>query len=164
MLIRKEIKNIAMMFALVLFTASVLATEDYAPRTITKTDRCPVCGMYPANYPKWHSQVVFKDGEHLSFDSPIEMFRFTHDVAKYDKRHGSGDIGRIYVPDYENGGWLDAAKAFFVVGSKARGPMGDDLPAFASKEAASGFTKKAGGEVLNFQQVTPAVINGGHSH
>jgi nitrous oxide reductase accessory protein NosL len=161
---RIHLGRIIALFALALFAASLQAGEGYAPKAITKSERCPVCGMYPANYPKWHSQVLFKDGAHSSFDSPIEMFRFVHNMAKYDKHHGAADIGMIYVPDFEKGSWLEARQAFFVIGSKAKGPMGDDLPAFASKEEASGFIKSSGGEVLTFQQVTPTVIGGKRAH
>lgn len=150
--------------ALALFATLLHAGEEYAPKPIGKAERCPVCGMYPANYPKWHSQLLFKDGVHRSFDSPIEMFRFVHSMAKYDKHHGAADIGMIYVPDFEKGSWLEARQAFFVIGSGAKGPMGDDLPAFASKDEAAGFIKKSGGEVLTFQQVTPAVLGGKRGH
>ena len=164
MFTNKHFKTIATIFALMLYTTSVLAAEAYEPKPMAKSERCPVCGMYPASYPKWHSQIVFKDGEHSSFDSQMDMFRFVQNMAKYDKRHSSEQIGKIYVRDFDKGGWLDAKQAFFVSGSKAEGPMGPDLPAFASKEQASGFAKKSGGEVHTFQQVTPEVVNGGHGH
>jgi nitrous oxide reductase accessory protein NosL len=159
-----QLGKIAALFALSVFAAATQAGEEYAPKPIAKSERCPVCGMYPANYPKWHAQIVFKHGEHSSFDSPIEMFRFVHNMAKYDKRHVTADIGMIYVPDFDTGSWLEARQAFFVIGSRAKGPMGDDLPAFASKDAASGFIKNSGGEVLTFQQVTPSVVAGRHGH
>jgi len=160
----KHINSIAIWFALILFATSAQASEQYEPRPIAKSERCPVCGMYPANYPQWHSQIVFKDGEHSSFDSPVEMFRFVQDPARYDKRHDADAIVRIYVPDFGKGAWLDARLAHYVIGSSVKGPMGDDLPAFASKEMAAGFAKKFGGDVLTFQQVTPALVQGGHSH
>lgn len=163
MLNRNHLAWIAALFALLL-TASVQGAEEYAPKPIADSERCPVCGMYPARYPLWHSQIVFKDGEHSSFDSPKEMFRFMHNMAKYDKRHAMKDIGKLYVPDYEKGNWLDARMAYFVTGSGANGPMGDDLPAFASNDAAKSYVQKSGGEVLGFEQVTPAVVGGGHGH
>jgi nitrous oxide reductase accessory protein NosL len=159
-----QLGKMAALLALSVLAASIQASEEYAPKPITKSERCPVCGMYPANYPKWHSQILFKDGEHSSFDSPIEMFRFVHNMAKYDKHHGAADIGMIYVPDAEKGSWLEARQAFFVIGSKARGPMGADLPAFASKESATDFINKSGGEMFTYQQVTPAMVEGKYGH
>lgn len=158
------INRLVIMMALSVVALTALASDAYPPRPITKSERCPVCGMYPAGYPKWHSQIVFTDGEHSSFDSPIEMFRFIHNMAKYDSRHSAAQIGQIYVPDYETGEWLNARDAVYVVGSKVSGPMGADLPAFANEERAKGFIKQSGGEVLDFAQVTSAVFSGGHSH
>jgi nitrous oxide reductase accessory protein NosL len=150
-----------------LIATAAQATEDYAVQPIAKAERCPVCGMYPANFPQWHAQIVFKDGEHSSFDSAAELFRFLNNMAKYDKKHVAADIGKIFVPAYNKGAWLDAKQAFFVAGSKIKGPMGNDLPAFASRDEAVRFSLKSGGKTLSFEQITPAVINAGvheHSH
>lgn len=161
---RIHLGRVVTLFTLALFAASLSAGEEYPPKPISKSERCPVCGMYPANYPRWHSQIVFKDGAHSSFDSPLEMFRFVHSMAMYDQHHGAADIGKIYVPDFDKGSWLEARQVFFVIGSRVKGPMGGDLPAFASKEKASEFIKGSGGELLTFQQVTPEVIGGKHGH
>jgi len=36
--------------------------------TVTKKDRCPVCGMFVHPYQKWITQIQFKDGSHHSFN------------------------------------------------------------------------------------------------
>lgn len=162
--LKKIMRFIVALCALSFIATAAHAAETYAPQPIAKSERCPVCGMYPANYPKWHAQIVFKDGTHSSFDSAADMFRFLHDMAKYDKKHVAADIGKIYVPAYDKGNWLDARQAFFVAGSKAQGPMGSDFPAFASKDDATRFSQKSGGKPLSFGQITPAVVNGGDGH
>ena len=166
MLHKKFTQFIVALCALSFISAAVQAAEAYAPQPIAKSERCPVCGMYPADYPKWHAQIVFKDGGHTSFESAADMFRFLHNMAKYDKKHVAADIGKIFVPAYDKGGWLDARQAFFVAGSKAQGPMGKDFPAFASKGDATRFSQKSGGKTLTFGQVTPAVVDSGdvYSH
>lgn len=167
MSINKLMQLIIVLFAFSFISNASQAVEDLAPQAIAKSERCPVCGMYPANFPQWHAQIVFRDGTHSSFDSAAEMFRFLHNMAKYDKKHATPDIGRIYVPAYEKGGWLDARQSFFVAGSKVNGPMGSDLPAFASKKEAARFSQKSGGKIYSFEQVTPAVMdedNHDHSH
>lgn len=138
---------------------TVHANGDYPPQTIAKAQRCPVCGMYPANYPKWHAQIVFKNGDQAAFDSAAEMFRYINDISKYDKRHSSDDIGNIYVQNYSDGGWLLGKDAYFVIGSKVKGPMGNDLPAFANEAAAVAFIEKSGGKVMRFEQIDIAVIS-----
>lgn len=166
MSLKKFTQFIVALFALLFIATPAQAAENFTPQPIAKSERCPVCGMYPANYPKWHAQIVFKDGGHASFDSAADMFRFLHNMAKYDKKHVAADIGKIFVPAYDKGSWLDAKQAFFVAGSKAQGPMGNDFPAFISKDDATRFSQKSGGKPLSFEQVTPAVVNGdnGHSH
>jgi copper chaperone NosL len=167
MLVKRLMQLIIALFAWSFIATTLQAAETYAPQPIAKSERCPVCGMFPANYPKWHAQIVFKDGEHTSFDSAAEMFRFLNNMVKFDKKHVAQDIGKIYVPAYDKGGWLDAKQAIFVAGSKAKGPMGNDFPAFSNKEDATRFIQMSGGKMLGFEQVTPTVINavtGEHSH
>lgn len=142
--------------------ASAQTVENIAAKPIAESERCPVCGMYPAKYSKWHAQIVFKNGEHTSFDSAAEMFRFLNNMKKYDNKHIAADIAKIFVPAYNTGDWLDAKQAFYIAGSKAKGPMGNDFPAFAKQEDANRFIQKFGGNVLGFEQVTPALLNGSH--
>ncbi len=35
---------------------------------LRKGEKCPVCGMFTYKYPKWASQIFYKDGSHFSFD------------------------------------------------------------------------------------------------
>lgn len=165
MFVKKLVQFMVALFALSFINGAALAAENYAARPIAKTERCPVCGMYPAQFPQWHAQIVFKDGAYTSFDSAAEMFRFLDDMSKYDKKHVASDIAKIFVPAYDKGSWLDAKRAFFVAGSKIQGPMGSDLPAFSSKDEAVRFSQKSGGKALSFEQITPAAITEAeHSH
>lgn len=142
---------------------------DLAAQAIPRAARCPVCGMYPARTPQWAAQIVFNDQSASHFDSPVDLFRFLNNMVLFDKQHKPADIGAIYVADYERKTPTDAKKAFFVLGSKATGPMNDpNLPAFATREAADAFAKAQGGKVLAFGDVTRDVIKslngGGHHH
>ncbi len=129
-----------------------VATADDQPPSIGKELRCPVCGMIPANYPKWRTQITFKDGTVAAFDSPAEMFRFLGNMAKYDSRHTSANIAEIQATDFIRKSLIDARRASYVSGSSARGPMGPDLPAFENKADAEFFVRTAGGRTLNFDQ------------
>lgn len=156
--------------------APVFAAEEPAAQTVAKDARCPVCGMYPARYPKWMAQVLFKDRAMLAFDSPADLFRYLQNTAKYDRNHPAADAVAIFLTDFVKGGWIEAKRSFLVVGSNAKGPMNNaDLPAFDSREAAEQFSKANGGKVLAFDKVTPEVVSGldqdpashgdhGHSH
>ncbi|HNC99729.1 MAG TPA: nitrous oxide reductase accessory protein NosL [Myxococcota bacterium] len=139
-----------------------------APQYVQRSTRCPVCGMYPYRTPQWTAQIVFNDQTASSFDSPADMFRFINNMMLFDKTHKPADIGAIWVADYTTKAWVDAKKAFYVLGSKARGPMNEpNLPAFASREAADAHVKAEGGKVLAFGDVTREVIKslaGAHHH
>lgn len=130
-----------------------------APRPIPVAARCPVCGMYPARFPRWAAQSIFRDGAAHYFDSPIDLFVFLQKVDRYDSRYALNEVAVSFVTDFETGQWIEAQDAFFVHGSSAFGPMRDaDLPALASREAADTLTRNRGGRVLAFTEVTPEVI------
>jgi len=130
------------------------ARDPLRPQTIGKEQRCPVCGMYPALFPKWATQIVFADRAMLAFDSPVEMLRYLHDLPRYGKGRTADQIARIYVSDYAGGGWLRAEAAYFVSGSRARGPMRElDFPAFATREAANAFLRSEGGELHSYAEI-----------
>jgi nitrous oxide reductase accessory protein NosL len=75
------------------------------------------------------AQIVFNDQTASTFDSPVDMFRFLNNMIVFDKQHKLADVGAIWVADYGTKAWVDARKAFYVIGSKALGPMNDpNLP------------------------------------
>ena len=154
--------------ALMLGQPVTTSAADLSPQYVQRSARCPVCGMYPYRTPQWTAQIVFNDQTASSFDSPLDLFRFLNNIALFDKQHKAADIGAIYVADYATKAWTDAKKAFFVLGSQARGPMNEpNLPAFATREAADAHAKAQGGKVLAFGEVTREVIKslaGGHNH
>lgn len=133
--------------------------ELLAPKAIPAEARCPVCGMYPARFPKWAAQTVFKDGASHYFDSPVDLFVFLQQPDRYNKRYTRDDIATSFVTDFETGQWIDAHNAFYVQGSSAFGPMRSaDLPAFATQKSAAALARSRGGKVLTFMQVTPELI------
>jgi nitrous oxide reductase accessory protein NosL len=128
------------------------------PRPVPDDARCPVCGMYPARFPNWAAQTVFKDGAAHFFDSPVDLFAFQQRLSK-DKRYSLDDVAVSFVSDFETGHKIEAQHAFYVHGSSAVGPMRDaDLPAFASREAADSLARSRGGKVLAFADITPELI------
>jgi nitrous oxide reductase accessory protein NosL len=156
----------AVLLATAIVATPIYAADDYPAQQISAQQRCPVCGMYPARYPVWAAQVVFKDRSMIALESPAELFRFLRNVKKYDVKHTVSDIARIYATDYAQHAWIDAKLAFYVQGSGAKGPMGGDLPAFVSKSAAENFAKQSGGNVVNFDTLASveAGSHSGHAH
>jgi len=73
------------------------------------------------------------------------------------------DIAAIYVTDIgkasnweapEPGSWIDAKKAWFVIGSGRTGGMGGaELVPFGKEAEANGFAAREGGRVVRFDQI-----------
>ena len=130
-----------------------------APRPIPVEARCPVCGMYPARFPGWAAQTLFKDGAAHFFDSPVDLFAFLHRLDRHDRSYTLDDVAVSFVKDHESDQWIEAQQAFFVHGSSVLGPMRDaDLPAFSSREAAEAFARQHGGKLLSFADISPELI------
>ncbi|WP_404303221.1 nitrous oxide reductase accessory protein NosL [Alicycliphilus denitrificans] len=147
-----------------------------AARAIPADARCPVCGMFPTRSPQWAAQIIFTNGDAQFFDSPLSLFMYLQDVARYSPGRSAGQIAAHYVtdataPKADTGAqWIDALSAYYVHGSSAKGPMrAGNLPAFATREAAQAFAAQRGGTVLAFGAVDADLIaqlagQGGHSH
>lgn len=139
--------------------ASGLAPE--APRPVPADTRCPVCGMYPARYPRWAAQVIYRDHHAHFFDSPVDLLQFLGEVGRHRSGFGRQDILSIWVTDArsERPEWLPAERAWFVHGSSVRGPMRTpDLPAFASREQAKDFARERGGQPLGLGDINPDIL------
>ena len=114
--------------------------------------RCPLCSMYPARYPKFNCQIVFKDGGYEAFDSAIGLLVYLHfpDKTGIELKPVAG----IYFKDYLKASWLEADKAFFVTGSEIRGPMGVQFLPVDSQQAANQLKKKAQGkDIIHFKMI-----------
>jgi nitrous oxide reductase accessory protein NosL len=104
---------------------------------------CEICGM---NRNMWaRTRHSFKDGKGEHYTCSI------HCVAVSAKRSGERPED-VKVSDYLHPErMLSAEKAFYVVGSKARGTMSmTSKLAFSSQPGAESFVKKYGGQVVDF--------------
>lgn len=141
-----------------------------AARPVPADVRCPVCGMYPARSPDWAAQVIFANGDAQFFDSPLSLFMYLGDVARYSPGRSADEIVAHYVTDVPSRSWVDARSAFYVTGSTAKGPMrAGNLPAFASQDAARQFAAQRGGKVLAYADVDAGLVvqlggQGVHAH
>ena len=114
--------------------------------SITKKEKCPICGMYVYKYPKWATQI-FYDDTHYSFDG-------VKDMLKYYFTHEEG-VSKILVRDYYTQKVIEARAAFFVVGSDIYGPMGNELIVFSDEESAKVFYfDHRAKSILAFKEIT----------
>lgn len=125
-----------------------------AAREVPAEARCPVCGMYPARYPRWAAQVIFQDGDVHYLDSPLSLFKYLQQVPRYAPGRHAADIAAVYVTDQDSGHWLPADQAVYVHGSTLTGPMrAGNLPAFASEAQAKAFISQRGGGMMRDAQL-----------
>ena len=111
--------------------------------------------------PRWVAKIKVRNGKSVFFSSPKSMFEFYHrpgkwfDVGVKSER----DFSKIVVTDYETLKAINAETAFFVYGSRAISPSGDDLVPLTTKESAQKFSDKYNGKrILKFDEVPDALI------
>ncbi len=136
------------------------STERKLYITVTKKDRCPVCGMFVHSYKKWITQIQFKDGSLHSFDGMKCMCRHYIDPEKYDAIHRKQDIRLILVRDYYTLKFIRHDTAFYVVGSNVFGPMGHELIPFGSRKNAETFLEDHNGiKILQFHEINTELLD-----
>jgi nitrous oxide reductase accessory protein NosL len=142
-----------------LWLPPVFASPETEMPKPTARDKCPVCGMFVAKYPDWLAAVRFRDGSHAYFDGAKDMFKYLQDPKKYGPARNPGDILTIAVMDYYRLTWIDARKAWYVLGSDVYGPMGRELIPLETQADAQEFLKDHQGKrIIRFPEVTPEVI------
>ena len=153
-------KRTVLILALLSFWVAAPATAaEKAPPAPSAKDKCPVCGMFVAPYPNWVGEIVYKDGGRSYFDGPKDLFTYYFAPEKYGPARKRADIADLHVMDYYSVTAIDGRKAFYVIGSDVRGPMGKELVPFAKKADADGFLKDHHGKkVLRFEELTPATL------
>jgi copper chaperone NosL len=136
-----------------------LGAADRAVPKPTIRDKCPVCGMFVAKYPDWLAAARFRDGSHVFFDGAKDMFKYLQDLKKYAPGRKPEDIEAIMVRDYYALSWIDARKAWYVLGSDIYGPMGRELIPLEKEADAQEFMKDHKGmRIIKFSEVTSEVI------
>lgn len=138
---------------------SCLGAAEIIGSKPTAKDKCPVCGMFVAKYPDWLAAVRFSDGSHVFFDGAKDLFKYLHDLKRYDPARKQEEIRVVAVKDYYGLAWIDARKAWFVQGSDVYGPMGRELIPLEREEDAKEFMKDHRGmKMIRFSEATLAVI------
>jgi nitrous oxide reductase accessory protein NosL len=145
------------MFLLWLPIAEATDLKTFMP---TKSDKCPVCGMFVAKYPDWLAEVVFKDGSVAFFDGAKDLYKYYLNLKKYEPKKTQADVVGIFVTEYYGTKLIDGTKAYYVIGSDVYGPMGRELIPFLTEADAKEFMADHGGKrLLKFNDIKPVVID-----
>jgi len=127
---------------------------------ITAKERCPVCGMFVRPYPKWITQIQFKNGSHHSFDGMKCFCRFYFEPGRYHKEISQNDFKLLLVRDYYTLKFIKHDQAYYVIGSNVIGPMGHELIPFADEKNAGVFlVDHKGLKILRFDEVTVELLD-----
>jgi len=112
---------------------------------------CKVCGM---NLP-----MFYKTNHASDVDGKKHQFCSIHCLV--ETMNSGKKIDQIQVVNNENLKFIDAKDAWYVVGSSKAGTMSKiSKYAFAHKEKAQEFSKKFGGDVMNFDSTMALVQKG----
>ncbi len=135
-------------------------TEDPANRFM---DRCPVCNNAIFRHHRWVAIIYYEKNmrlKHLAFDGVKEMMRFYFEPGRWgDYDNFFAHIKKIVVRDYESRKPMVAKRAWYVVGSKIKGPHGSELIPFKDKKTAEEFLKKYHGEkIVRFGEITKEFV------
>src|SRR5436190_14511064 len=142
-------------FAFLLFTSSCGSRSGVLPASATM-GKCPVCHMTVKASDDWASEIYYKDGTKVMFESPTDMFAYylAPQAFKADAVHSDpSNIERITVKDYQTKQAIDARQATLVVKSRVEGPMGPEILPFGKKEDAEAFLAVNGGTLLAFNGI-----------
>ncbi len=125
---------------------------------VPKGAKCPVCGMFVSKYPKWAAEMVV-DGKTYYFDGVKDMMKFY--IFDGDFPYDRSKIEKMLVTDYYTLEAIPAKEAYYVIGSKLYGPMGNELIPFKTEKEARDFMADHGGDrIVRFDQITGKMVMG----
>ncbi|MFK5976289.1 MAG: nitrous oxide reductase accessory protein NosL [Sulfurovum sp.] len=115
-------------------------------------------------HPNWVAKIELTDGKNIFFSSPKSMFEFYYRPANWSflnlNLKSEKDFKQILVTDFNTLKPINAKGAFFVYGTNATSPAGDDLVAFSSYDKAEKFSKAHNGKrIFSFKEVSNPLIN-----
>lgn len=152
-------------FAPIILLAALSAACDNAPKAsapqpqeITADATGRYCGMALTEHAGPKGQIFV-----AGISDPI-WFSSVHDAIAFTMLpEEPKDIAAIYVTDIGKaaswevpgpGTWIDAKKAWFVIGSKRSGGMGGaELVPFGMEADANSFAAREGGRVVRFDEI-----------
>jgi len=127
----------------------------------TKEDRCLVRNLNVYKDPRWVSKIELQNGKILFFSSPKSMLEFYHRPGRWFDIgvKSEKDLKDILVTDYMTMKVINARDAYFIYGSRAISPAGDDLVPFKNKADADKFSKEYSGKrTFRFNEIPDALI------
>ncbi len=136
------------------------AAADCSPLILTDEHECALCGMTIVRFPGPKGQACRRDGRQLAFCSVSDMLSWAW------QPESGPNIAALYVhnlshtdwdePSDEH--WMDADKAWYVVGHDQQAAMGHSPAPFSSRDDAEAFAERHGGQLFEFDVLDRNVI------
>lgn len=158
---RRRVSSSLLILVIATLAFSSCGSRSGAVPAAAKMGTCPVCHMKVTAADEWASEIYFKDGTKLLFESPGDMLAFYTSPASYnvdDAHKDRANIQRIMVKDYQTKQPIDALQARLAYKSKVEGPMGADFFPFAKRDEAEAFVAANGGTLLALNEVTGDMV------
>jgi nitrous oxide reductase accessory protein NosL len=118
---------------------------------------CNTCGMNLTGFFKTNHAILLKNGETLQYCSLhclVDKFR------KNQSEEGTFVTEKILVVDTKQLEFVEAKKAYYIVGSRNKGTMSKiSKYAFGNKEDALAYAEEYGGELMDFDQAFATASN-----
>jgi nitrous oxide reductase accessory protein NosL len=116
------------------------------PKDVEHHPSCAMCEMNRGQFAHSRALVEWEDGTKTGLCS-------INCVVAVTSQDPNRKLKSVRVADYDTKQLLDAATAVWVVGGSVKGVMTPEPKwAFATKEAAEGFIKKNGGEIVTYDE------------
>jgi len=158
-------RGLMLTFTLLVLNACSEPTEELKSAqqamAIESHQECHLCGMIITGFPGPKAQL-YERGQQQSF-----KFCSTRDMFSYllDPEHQHA-IQTMYVHDMTITPWdhpddqtfIDARKAWYVVGHNRKGAMGPTLASFSDKKVADAFAQEYGGKVYRFNDISQQLL------
>lgn len=128
---------------------------------IESHEECHLCGMIISGFPGPKGQLYERGNKNnLKFCSTRDMFAYLLDP---EHQHA---IQTSYVHDMTVTPWehpeaetyIDATKAWYVVGHNRKGAMGPTLASFSDPKVAASFAEEFGGQVYAFDDIDQQLL------
>ena len=134
------------------------AAKEPPPVALTQDAMGHFCGMALVEHPGPKGQILLRgDRRPVWFSSARDTVAFTYldEESKAISAIYVSDMGK--APDWEHPGpdnWVEARRAWFVLGSNRRGGMGaEEAVPFSDQGAAERFAAEHGGRVLRMAEL-----------
>lgn len=128
---------------------------------IESADECHLCGMLISNFSGPKAEL-FRNGVTKADGNSVKKFCSTRDMFSfYLDPENNRNVTTMLVHDMSKAPWdapndgyfIDAQQAWYVVGSNKTGAMGKTLASFSAKTDADAFATEFGGNVIDFNAV-----------